>query len=200
VPTANLVGMSMGGSVAVTFAGLFPSRTLSLVLADTTAWYGPEAIPTWNERAGNARSLPRVDQVPFQVSRWFSEPFAARRPDEVNRVVRIFLATDGAAHAAAAQAMGALDARKLLPAVSASTLVLVGEQDYATPPAMARELAAGIPESALLVLPGLRHLSLVERPGLAELIRRQVHGLPIPGELPEPAGCTCPSPASQEAR
>jgi 3-oxoadipate enol-lactonase len=28
VPTANLLGMSMGGGVAVTFAGLFPSRTL----------------------------------------------------------------------------------------------------------------------------------------------------------------------------
>jgi 3-oxoadipate enol-lactonase len=40
--------------------------------------------------------------------------------------------------------------------------VLVGDQDTATPPAMAETLAGGIPGARLAVLAGVRHFSLVE--------------------------------------
>jgi 3-oxoadipate enol-lactonase len=187
VPTVSLVGLELGGSVGIMFAGLFPSRTLSLVLAGTAAWYGPTAEADWPGRAERAGSTSRVEQAPSQVDGWFSAEFADRRPDQVGRVARIFAETDSAAHAAAARALGALDARALLPAIQAPALVLAGAQDRITPPALAREVAAGIPAAAWLELPGLRQLSLVERPGLAEIIRRQVHGLPIPGALPGPS-------------
>jgi 3-oxoadipate enol-lactonase len=170
--TVGMLGMSMGGSVAVTFAGLFPERARSLVLADTTAWYGENAAGAWAGRAERAAGVPRAEQLAFQVDRWFSPAFLERRPDEVERVTRIFLRTDSGAHAAASVAMGGLDARRLLPDVRARTLVVVGQDDYATPPAMAGELAGGIPGATLLPLPGLRHLSLIERPELSEVVRR----------------------------
>jgi 3-oxoadipate enol-lactonase len=72
--------------------------------------------------------------------------------------------------------MGRLDARPLLSAVRAPTLVIVGQDDYATPPAMAGELAGGIPGATLLPLPGLRHLSLIERPELADVVRQVFSG------------------------
>jgi 3-oxoadipate enol-lactonase len=176
LPSAHLLGMSMGGSVALTLAGLFPERVKSLVLADTTAWYGPNAPNTWAERAEKAVSVPRDRQLAFQVDRWFSEQFRAARPDEVDRISRIFVATDSAAHAAASNAMGELDSRRLLRSITARTLVMVGEQDYATPPAMAEQLAGSIPDASLLVLPALRHLSLVERPELAATVRDHLQG------------------------
>jgi 3-oxoadipate enol-lactonase len=74
--------------------------------------------------------------------------------------------------------MGALDARPLLPAVTAPTLVLVGEEDYATPVADAATLTAGIPGATLRVLAGLRHLSLVERPELAADIAEHLRSAP----------------------
>jgi 3-oxoadipate enol-lactonase len=43
--------------------------------------------------------------------------------------------------------------------------IAVGEQDYATPVAMAEALAAAIPGAALTVLPGLRHFTPLEAPG-----------------------------------
>lgn len=178
VSSAGLLGMSMGGSVAVTFAGLFPERVRSLVLADTTAWYGEDAVTAWDERARRAAGVPRGEQLPFQLDRWFSPAFVDRAPEEVERVTQIFLRTDSQAHAAASIAMGRLDARPLLSAVRAPTLVIVGQDDYATPPAMAGELAGGIPGATLLPLPGLRHLSLIERPGLADVVRRVFAGEP----------------------
>ncbi len=85
---------------------------------------------------------------------------------------RIFTATDSRAHAAACQAMGDYDDSARLPEITASTFVLVGADDYATPPSMAEALHAGIVRSRLHVLPETRHLSLVESPQARELARR----------------------------
>ncbi|GLY38450.1 lactone hydrolase [Amycolatopsis sp. NBRC 101858] len=174
LPAASLLGLSMGGSVAVNFAGRHPGRVRSLVLADTTAWYGEDAVTTWAERAQKAVAVPRAKQVTFQLDRWFSPEFLDRHPDEADRVVKIFLRTNSEAHAAASIAMGAMDSRPLLPSVTAPTLVLAGRHDYATPPSMARTLAEGIDGAELEILPGLRHLSLIERPLLAGRVRQHL--------------------------
>jgi pimeloyl-ACP methyl ester carboxylesterase len=42
--------------------------------------------------------------------------------------------------------------------------VLTGEHDLGSTPAMARALAARLPAATLAILPGLRHLSLLEAP------------------------------------
>ena len=81
--------------------------------------------------------------------------------------------TDSAAHAAACHAFAGMDSRAGLADIKAPTLVLVGQDDYATPPAMAQLLAAGIPDAHREVPGDTRHLSLVERPGLWPLV--QVH-------------------------
>jgi 3-oxoadipate enol-lactonase len=176
LPAVSLVGLSLGGSVAVTFAGLYPERVRSLVLADTTAWYGEDAVSSWAERAEKAAAVPRAKQVPFQLDRWFTPEFRETHAAGADRAVKIFLHTNSEAHAAASIAMGDLDSRPLLPEVTAPTLVLVGEHDYATPPSMAMTLADGIAGAKLEVLPGLRHMSLIERPALAERVRVHLRG------------------------
>lgn len=163
---AHVIGLSMGGSTALVLAATRPDLVDRLVLADTTACYGAGRVETWAERAGNAAEVPRERQLDFQRDRWFAEEFRERRPDEVERVAKIFLATDSRAHAAACRALGALDATALLPRIEAPTLVLVGDEDYATPPEMARTIADGIPGARLHVLRSTRHLSLIERPDL----------------------------------
>ena len=178
--SVHLLGMSMGGSVAMTFAGRYPQRVRSLILADTTPWYGEQAATTWAARAEQAATKPRAEQVAFQVDRWFTESFRDSEPVEVRRVSDIFVATSSAAHAAACRAFGRMDVRDLLPAITARTLVVVGAQDYATPPAMAEALANAVPGARLLVLPELRHMALIERPELAaRLIRAQARGAEV---------------------
>jgi 3-oxoadipate enol-lactonase len=188
--SAHLVGMSMGGSVAMTFAAAHPRRVRRLVLADTTAWYGPQAPRTWSERADGVLATPRTRQVPFQVDRWFTEHFRATHPDEVRRVVGVFLATSSPAHAQACRMLGRLDARAGLAAVSAPTLAVAGEEDYATPPAMGEAAAAGVADGRALTLPGLRHLSLVERPDLAGLVAAFLAGAALPAVGAGSCGCT----------
>lgn len=159
---ARVTGMSMGGCTAIALAVRHPALVANLVLADTTADYGPAKAETWAERAEKAISVPRDEQIAFQTDRWFSPGFREQHPNEVERVSRLFIATDSAAHAAACRAMGSYDDSARLGAITAPTLVLVGAEDYATPPAMAEALHAGITDSKLHVLAGTRHLSLVE--------------------------------------
>ncbi|HWD01020.1 MAG TPA: alpha/beta fold hydrolase [Amycolatopsis sp.] len=163
---ADVVGLSMGASTALTLAQTRPDLVHRLVLADGTAYYGDDAVPVWAERAERATTVPREKQLDFQRDRWFAEPFRQQHPDEVERVCDIFVKTDSAAHGAACRALGGLDARARLGEVKAPTWVLVGEEDYATPPEMSQAVADGIPGAKMQVLEKTRHLSLLERPDL----------------------------------
>jgi 3-oxoadipate enol-lactonase len=191
--SADLLGMSMGGSTAIAFAGLHPARVERLALADTTAWYGATAVQTWHERADRVLATTRAEQIPFQVDRWFTQFFLNTHPVEVRDVVRVFLATASPAHAQACRALGEMDSRPLLPAITAPTFAFAGEEDYATPPEMATTVAEGVPDGSALTLPGLRHLSLVERPEVADLAAAHLLGKEIP-TLDAVRACGCPTP------
>lgn len=168
---ARVISLSMGGCTAIALAIRHPVAVHSLVLADTTADYGPAKEQAWGERAQKAISVPRAKQLTFQVDRWFSPAFLEQRREEVQRVSDIFLATDSRAHAAACHAMGAYDDRDRLRQITVPTLVIVGEDDYATPPEMAHVLHAGIAGSELHVMPDTRHMSLLENPDARALVR-----------------------------
>lgn len=160
----GVVGMSMGGCTAQVLALARPDLVGSLVLVDSTSDYGPERVAQWEERARQAETSERADLLGFQLTRWFTDAFRAEHADEAARVAEVFTATSREAHAAACRALGAFSVTDRLGAIAAPTLVLVGEEDYATPPAMAETLHAGIPGSRLVVLAAARHLSLVESP------------------------------------
>jgi 3-oxoadipate enol-lactonase len=174
---AHVVGLSMGGCTAILLAADRPDLVDRLVLADTTASYGPHRIRSWAGRAVTAELTPRSHQLPFQRERWFSAGFQQSRPTEVERVGRIFAGTDSRAHAAACRSLGRYEAADRLADIRAATLVLVGADDFATPPAMAAQLAAGIGGARLRILEGTRHLSLVERPDVWEDITTFLDGV-----------------------
>jgi pimeloyl-ACP methyl ester carboxylesterase len=60
--------------------------------------------------------------------------------------------------------MGRPDSRPDLGAIKCPTLVLVGDDDQATPPELSREIAAAVPGSRLIVIADSGHLSTLEQP------------------------------------
>ena len=180
---ATVAGCSMGGGVAAAFAGLYPQLVCGLGLIDTTAWYGPEAPIRWEERAQKAEREGIASLVEFQRKRWFTEEFLLAHEPVVARCVKAFLANDMQAYAATCRMLGALDTRPLLGKIRVPTTILVGEEDYATPPAMAGALHAAIANSTLTVVPKGRHLLPLERPdavadAIASLVRSVDHERP----------------------
>ncbi|HVO16361.1 MAG TPA: alpha/beta hydrolase [Alphaproteobacteria bacterium] len=179
-PSAVVAGASMGGCIALDFAATHPARALGLGLIDTTAWYGPDARQQWAERARRAQDAGLGTLVGFQIERWFGEEFRKAHPGAVQRAVDTFLRNDVDAYAASCAMLGACDLRAALPKVKAPTAVLVGAEDYATPVAMAEALAHGIAGARLVVLPGARHFTPIEKPdAIADELRR-LAGLPVP--------------------
>jgi 3-oxoadipate enol-lactonase len=159
-----IAGASMGGSVALAFAAQHHARTAGLLAVDTTAWYGPTAPEDWARRAGVARKDGMAALLEFQRARWLSDAFRAAHPEVQAAQEAVFLRTGIEAYAAACGMLGALDLRAAIPGITAPTAVLVGEEDGATPPAMAQAIAAEIGGATLEVLKGARHLTPLERP------------------------------------
>ncbi|QFZ85187.1 alpha/beta fold hydrolase [Variovorax paradoxus] len=166
VDKAVVGGASMGGCIALTFAGKHQDRTSGLALIDTTAWYGPTAPKDWEDRAMKAVSQGLGALVGFQKSRWFSDAFCAREPGVVQNCVDTFLANDLNAYVSTCRMLGVFDGRTLLPQIRVPTRILVGDEDYAAPIEMAQALHAGIRHSSLTVIPGARHLTPLEVPDI----------------------------------
>ena len=162
---AAVAGASMGGCVALAFAARHPGRLSGLGLIDTTAWYGANAPAAWEERGQKAVAGGMAALTGFQTSRWFSDGWRAENPDIVAEAVAIFTANEVPAYLETCRMLGRADLRAALPAIAVPTQVVVGEEDYATPVAMAEALAAAIPGAELTVLPGLRHFGPLEDPG-----------------------------------
>jgi 3-oxoadipate enol-lactonase len=161
---ATIGGCSMGGCVALAFGGLYPQRAGALGLIDTTAWYGPNAVATFKERAEAARVKGMAALFDFQSTRWFSDEFRARHPEVLRRTLDVFVSADVECYAASCQLLGEVDTRAHLPKFRMPVAVVVGEEDYATPVEMARELHTAIPQSTLRIIPKARHLTPIEFP------------------------------------
>lgn len=178
-PSAVVAGASMGGCVSLAFADAYPRRLDGLGLVDTTACYGPTAPRDWEDRAQKALTTGLSSLIGFQTTRWFGDKFRAAHPEMVEQAVAVFLANDVAAYAETCRMLGRCDKRAALPRIEAPTRILVGEEDYATPVAMAQEMHAGIRGSTLNVIPGMRHLTPLECPDIvADALRGLVvqHG------------------------
>jgi 3-oxoadipate enol-lactonase len=171
---AVVAGCSMGGNVAQTFAAEHSDRVSALGLIDTTAWYGADAAAKFKERADVARTDGLRSMVGFQLTRWFSDGFRAGHPEVLERTTNIFLANDVECYAASCGLLGAADTRAPLGSFKMPTAIVVGEEDYATPVAMARQLHEAIPQSTLSIIAGARHLTPIEFP---DRIAAELRGL-----------------------
>jgi pimeloyl-ACP methyl ester carboxylesterase len=164
----HLVGLSMGGFVAMRVALARPDLVKSLVLLDTSADPEPEAnLPRYRllrRLAGWFGLRPVIGRVmPILFGKTFlNDPDRAkerecyRRRLLGNHKVGILRAIDGV--------LSRRGVRDRLHALRVPTLVVVGCEDVATPPGKARALAGLIRGAQLVEIPGAGHTSTLEAP------------------------------------
>ncbi|HEY8381784.1 MAG TPA: alpha/beta fold hydrolase [Microvirga sp.] len=161
----GLVGLSMGGYVALEVLRQAPGRVARLALLDTSA------RPDTAEGAANRlRLIELAETGRFEEVHdilWPRLVHPDRQADRVlEEVVKAMMRETGPEAFIRQQRaiMARPDSRDLLPSVEIPTLVLVGEQDVITPPDMAREMADRIEWASLVVLADCGHLSTLEQP------------------------------------
>jgi 3-oxoadipate enol-lactonase len=166
ITETHFVGVSMGGLIGMTAAFTRPSRIKSLVLCDTTACYGPGVRPMWEDRIRVAESEGMTATlVERTMAIWFTEAFRTRRPEIVERIASMLRKSDPRGYTAAIRAIGFVDLTERIDTIRCPALVVVGERDPGTPPAMARVIHERIAGSDLLVIPGAMHCAVVEDAG-----------------------------------
>ena len=164
IERAHWIGLSMGGMIGQNLALRHPGRLRSLVLADTSSRIPAEAQPVWEERIETARKGGMAPLCEPTMQRWFTAPFLARNPPELEETRRIFLATPPDGYTGCAQAIRRLDYLGRLGEIRLPTLVVVGAEDQATPVAASEAIQVGIPGATLEVIPQASHLANVEQP------------------------------------
>lgn len=175
VERVTVVGLSLGGCVAQSVAVRHPGLVSSLVLADTTAWYGPDALEAWEGRAERAKVKGFDSLADFQLERWFSDTFRLANASLCDALLTTFRANDTDAYAMTCGALGRYDGRASITSIDVPTEIVVGEHDGATPPSHAHDLATRIAGARVTVLPDAKHLTALERPdALAAAVRRSV--------------------------
>ena len=159
---ASFCGLSKGGMVGMWLGANAASRLERLALCNTAAHLPPAEL--WSGRIETALTKGMSALADAVVERWFTPPFRERDPQTVDRVRAMILATPPIGYAGCCAAIRDMDQRADLAGIAVPTLVVAGEKDPATPPAMGEAVAAAIPAATFTVLPDCAHLSNLEQP------------------------------------
>ncbi len=175
VARASIVGNSMGGRIAWTFAALHPERTDKLVLVSPDGFaspgleYGvapkvplmmralPYVLPSFMLRASLAPAYSNADVVTDALFTRYRDMMLA--PGVRGAIV---------------QRMGQqvlVDPVPLLKLIEVPTLLMWGEQDGMIPFANSADYLRALPHGTLAALPGIGHLPQEEAPATVGILR-----------------------------
>jgi pimeloyl-ACP methyl ester carboxylesterase len=161
---AHVVGLSLGGCVALALGIHHPAQVRSLTLVNTFARFQTAGL------SGLWRSMKRLWLLQFRPIREVAEFVAAGlfpKPEQgVLREAAIASLSRNSREAywAALHAIRRFDARAQLGAIRCPTLVVMGERDRTVPHAAGELLARSIPGAHKLVLADSGHASPMDQP------------------------------------
>lgn len=164
IERTHFVGISLGGMIGQHLALAHPEVLAGLVLADTTGRTPAEASPTWDERIETALTAGMEAHVEPTIERWFTLDFIEQHAGAVDPIRDMIRTTSVEGYVGCAAAVRGMDLLDRLSALKAPTLIIVGDQDPATPVSAAEQLHDRIAGSELALLESASHLSNVERP------------------------------------
>lgn len=166
IESADVVGLSLGGMVAMQLALQAPARVQRLVVANSFPAFKGEAIrdmvhawtATFREQDGPVK---RLEQTwPINVSPAFRQSAEGLRMYQV--LHGIAATTDGASLAHVAEGILGFDIEARLEQLEPETLFMAGTLDTISPPAISQHMAEALARAKYVELPQAAHLSNVD--------------------------------------
>jgi len=163
--TIHLGGHSMGGLVAMTYASMYPSETQSLwLLAPGGVWSVPESdfVRFMKATGKNLLLVREEDDYPRALA------FATEKPLSVPMPILKVLARERIRNLSVEEkifeALTTESVERLVNGLTVPALIVWGAQDRVLHPAGADVLHKLIPNSKAILMQGVGHLSIMERP------------------------------------
>jgi 3-oxoadipate enol-lactonase len=163
IESAALVGISVGGLIAMDFALQHPEQPRSLILSDTAPKIG--TTEGWEERIRLVREQGMSAIAETIASRWFTPVFKEGSPSEYHGYLEMLSHTSPEGYAATCAALRDADLRAAVPAIAAPALALVGAADQTVTPEATHTWAARLPNARVTVIENAAHLPCIEQPG-----------------------------------
>ncbi|MFN7177194.1 MAG: alpha/beta fold hydrolase [Thermaurantiacus sp.] len=165
--TAHVVGLSMGGRIALDLWNRHRETVSSLTLADTSAGAPPDPAKVARALELRLRPLEEEGKTPADIAETIVEEIAGPGIAPAARTALLEshrrLRTEG--YAAALRAVTSFSAFPPFAAIDVPVLVITGEHDRVAAPAHARAMADAIPGASFVEIAGAGHISNIEAPG-----------------------------------
>lgn len=155
IDRAHVCGLSLGGVIAIAMHAAAPSRCASMIIADSFAVH-PEGQAIYERGVAASADMRGLATARIGALLLSEEPRA--------EVIDTMAAIDPEAYRIGARAVWHADQRERAAAIRVPSLILCGEEDAITPPALSEELAALIPGSQLHIIAGASHLANLDKP------------------------------------
>ena len=164
VHRAAIAGFSLGALVTQVFVRRYPERVAKMALLHSVYRRDAAARAAVQFRVEQAKRDGTQSLIDDALKRWFSEAFRTANP-AIEAAIRQRLSNNDPTQFLLAYKLFASADIPMVGVVDGAntpTLVMTGERDTGSTPAMSKALAADIPGSTLVVLPGQRHLGIIE--------------------------------------
>lgn len=165
--TAHIVGLSMGGRIALDFVARFPERVATLTLSGTRASF---AQRTQEERETfvRLRKKPLVEdgKEPRDIAPLVAKTLMGKRATDAhfNQLVESIAALHKDSYIKTIDASTYYDRSAALDAIRVPALLVYGGDDRLNGPALGREIAAQIEDARFVEIPDAGHLCNIEAP------------------------------------
>ncbi len=166
IERAHVLGASLGGFVAQEFALCYPHQTESLVLCCTSAGGARHVPPPASVLEAYAANfhLSVNERIRRNLLLSFAPRYVAEHAAEVERVISMRLSNfvPDEVYLSQVRAGQTFDADGRVSRIATPTLVITGDADLIVPIENSATLAAAIPRSKLVLIPGGGHMVFIE--------------------------------------
>jgi len=160
IARAHICGLSLGGVIALAIHAASPRRCASLIIADSFAAH-PDGQGIYDRSVAASRSMTMRAMAEARTPVLLG---SAATQELKREVIDTMAAIDPAAFRLGAAAVWLADQRDRAAAIDVPTLILCGDEDAVTPPALSEQLGKLIAGSRVEMILASGHLANAEQP------------------------------------
>jgi 3-oxoadipate enol-lactonase len=161
---SNIVGVSMGGAIALQLAHEYPNRVQRLILVNTFARLRPRSLTQllyFASRIALLYSLGLPAQARYVTNRLFPNPDQTYLRQALRDQI---VQANPQGYRATIRALARYDITPHLTTINKETLVITGEKDRTVSPETQRYLVENIPQARQVIISGAGHGVTGEKP------------------------------------